>query len=214
MSENKIKLKTIRIGFMGDSAVGKTAIIESILGLEFNLDMLTTYSERYETKFKLKNNEDIRLIILDNGGQERFRSGTFNFMKSVHGIILTFDFTKRKSFDNLNEWLEGIKENITNPFIVLFGNKVDMDNYNLEITSEEASKFAKEKGFAYFETSAKTGQGINEGLSYLVNKIYDKLMEYDDKKIDLNNIKPNNNKSNCAGNKKSKVIKNKKIRLG
>ena len=207
MSENKIKLKTIRIGFMGDSAVGKTAIIESILGLEFNLDMLTTYSERYETKFKLKNNEDIRLIILDNGGQERFRSGAFSFMKSVHGIILTFDFTKRKSFDNLNEWLEGIKENITNPFIVLFGNKVDMDNYNLEITSEEASKFAKEKGIAYFETFAKTGQGINEGLSYLVNKIYDKLMEYDDKKIDLNNIKPNNNKSNCAGNKKSKSNK-------
>ena len=69
------------------------------------------------------------------------------------------------------------------------------------VTSEEASKFAKEKGFAYFETSAKTGQGINEGLSYLVNSIYYKLKGIDDKKIDLNNRKPNNN-SNCAGNKK------------
>ena len=214
MSENKIKLKTIRIGFMGDTIVGKTAIINYILGQEFTEDMMTSLANIYETKFKLKNNEEIKLIIFDNGGQERFRSNTFNFMKSVHGIILTFDFTSRNSFDNLTDWLDQIKENLNNPLIVLFGNKVDRDNHEWTVTSEEASKFAKEKRIAYFETSAKTGQGINEGLSYLVNKIYDKLMEYDDKKIDLNNIKPNNNKSNCAGNKKSKVIKNKKIRLG
>ena len=202
MSENKIKLKTIRIGFMGDTIVGKTAIINYILGQEFTEDMMTSLANIYETKFKLKNNEEIKLIIFDNGGQERFRSNTFNFMKSVHGIILTFDFTSRNSFDNLTDWLDQIKENLNNPLIVLFGNKVDMDRDKWEVTSEEIRDFAKKIGIAYFETSAKKGQGINEGLSYLVNGIYTKIIGIDDNNIMLES-KPNKN-SNCAGNKKEK----------
>ena len=200
MSENEIKLKTIRIGFMGDSTVGKTSIIDSILGQEFTEDMNASLTNRYETKFKLENNEEIKLIILDNGGQERLRSITFNYMKSVHGIILTFDFTRRESFDNLTNWIDQIKENFYNPFIVLFGNKVDMDNHEWTVKSEDASKFAKEMGISYFETSAKTGQGINEGLSYLVNGIYTKIIGINDNNIKLD-TKPNKN-SNCAGNKK------------
>ena len=187
---------------MGDSAVGKTAIIDSILGQEFTEEMLCTYSNKDETKFKFNNNEDIKLIIFDHGGQERFRSGIFAFMKSVDGIILTFDFIRRESFNNLTNWLDQIKENLNNPLIVLFGNKVDRDNHEWTVTSEEASKFAKEKRIAYFETSAKTGLGINEGLSFIVNGIYNKKMGIDDNKIMLG-TKPNNN-SKCAGNKKGK----------
>ena len=75
--------------------------------------------------------------------------------------------------------------------IVLIGNKADIEKNKWGKTSKEASKFAKEKGFAYFETSTKTKLGLNEGLSYIVNAVYDKLM--DDKKIDLEKIQSNKN---------------------
>ena len=204
MKENKNKISVIKIGLLGDTAVGKTAIINSIFGVEFNLQMIMTIgTEKLQTKFKLKNNEDIKLVIWDSGGDERGRHIAMKCMKTVHGIMLIFDFTKKKSFNNLNIWLNDIKDNLDDPLIILVGNKVNINRDDWEVTSEEASKFAKEKGIAFFETSAKTGQGINEGLSYIVNESYDKLMRMDNKKIDLNNIKPNNN-SNCPGNKKCK----------
>ena len=202
MEDNKVKIKAIRIGFLGDSPVGKTAIIYSILGLEFSENIGLTITDKYETKFKLKNNEDIKLIIFDTAGQERFKSIAFKYMFLAHGIILTFDFTRRESFAHLSDWLEGIKENLKEPLIILFGNKVDIDKNKWTVTSEEVREFAGEKEIAYFETSAKTGEGINEGLSYIVNKIYNKLMGIDDNNIMLNQ-KPNNN-SNCAASKKGK----------
>ena len=55
MTDKKISLKAIKIGLLGDSTVGKTAICNSLLGLEFNQDMLSTIgSDKLETKFLLK----------------------------------------------------------------------------------------------------------------------------------------------------------------
>ena len=207
MKEDIVKISAIKIGLLGDTTVGKTAIVNSIMGMEFNPDMLMTIGyDKLEKKFKLKNNEDIKLIIYDICGAERQRCSAMKSIKSVQGIILIFDLTNKKSFDNLNNWLAEIKDNLAEPLIVLFGNKADIEKDKWQVTSEEASKFAKEKRIAYFETSAKTKIGVNEGLSYIVNRVYNKLMGYDDEEIMLDKKKSNTN-SNCAGNKKSKINK-------
>ena len=214
MEKNKINISIIKIVLLGDTLVGKTAIIGSILGLEDNLNTLATGGcFSYDIKFKLKNNEEKKLIIYDVGSNYARRLGNY-YMRGVKGIILIFSFNRRESFNNLNIWIDFIKENITNPVIVLFGNHADIEKDKWEVTSEESSKFAKENGIAYFEISAKTGKGINEGLSYIVNEVYDKLVEnIGEKGKDKNNknimignnnkIKSNKN-SNCAGNKKGK----------
>ena len=204
----KNELTIIRIGLLGDSSVGKSAIVNTFFGNEFGGDLLATIgSDKSEKPLKLKNKENIRLIIWDASGAERMKSVVMNTMKAVKGILLTFDVTRRESFDNLNSWLELIKDNLENPLIVLFGNKVDIEKDKWKVTSEEACILAKEKGFAYFECSAKTGQGINEGLSYIANLIYCKMKGIDEKNIiiNINDLmeKPNKD-SNCPGNKKSK----------
>ena len=147
------------------------------------------------------------IVFWDTAGQERFRSANIKCIRSVNGIILVFDFTDRTSFEHLEIWLREIRNNFPDDtVIVLFGNKIDIEKDKWEVTSEEASKFAEKYHFAYFETSAKTRQGINEGLSYLVNAIYDKIMGIDekDKVMDINDIKKSNKNSNCAGNKNGK----------
>ena len=176
MTDNKISVKAIKVALLGDSSVGKTAICNSLMNIEFSQDMLSTIgSDKLETKFPLKNGNEIKLILWDTAGQERFRSVALKAIKAVQGIVVVFDVTLRKSFENIDSWLEEIKNNFTNPSLVLFGNKVDMDKEKWEVTKEEAEQYAKKMNLQYFETSAKTKKGLNEGFSYIVNESYNKI---------------------------------------
>ena len=162
--EKKIEIKAIRIGLLGDSKVGKSAICHSFMNLEFDFgsNLTTIGSDRFETKIQLKNKKEIKLILWDTAGQERFRSAAFKTIKSVHGIALVFDVTSKESFSNISLWLDDIKDNFDNPCIVLFGNKIDIEKEKWEVTPEEIKKLVEEKKLTYFETSAKEKLGINE----------------------------------------------------
>ena len=79
----------------------------------------------------------------------------------------------------LNEfpnWLNEIKENFEEPCLILFGNKADADKKDWQVTKEEIEDFSKKMNLTYFETSAKANVGINEGFSYIINYIYDKMI--------------------------------------
>jgi small GTP-binding protein len=201
MENANIATKAVKVALLGDTEVGKTAICHSFLGVEFILGGTTTVGvDRLDKKIKLKNSKEIKLIVWDTAGQERFRSAAFKTIKSVQGIALVFDVTSRKTFDNVNLWLEEIKEHFDNPCLVLLGNKVDIEKEKWEVTKEEIEQFAKKKNMAYFETSAKTSKGINESFVHLANIAYDKIEKHkkeepeednDDNKIE---IKPENKK--------------------
>ena len=72
-------------------------------------------------------------------------------------------------------WIEKIKEIFEYPRIILLGNKADINKEEWQVSSEEAKKYAEKLNLKYFETSAKTKQGINEGFSYIINDAYDKI---------------------------------------
>ena len=210
MNGENISITTIKIGLLGDSSVGKTAICNSFLNMEFNDDMLSTIGlEKLETKYKLHDGNTIKLILWDISGQERSRSIALKSIKAVQGVVIVFDVTKKKSFENINLWLEIIKENFQNPCLVLFGNKADMEKEKWVITSEEAKKFANSKKLLYYETSAKTKQGIDEGFSYIANETYKKVKEKKGGNINIEEP-PIKEKSGCFGKKKSKKSGNKK----
>jgi len=124
----KVNLSVIRIGLLGDSMVGKTAICNSFLNIEFNPDSLTTIGhDKSETKYNLKNGKEMKVVLLDTAGQERFKSIATKALKAVHGVIVVFDVTSEKSFENINEWLQKIKDDLSEPNVVIFGNKIDLE---------------------------------------------------------------------------------------
>ena len=212
MTDNKISVKAIKVALLGDSTVGKTAICNSLMNIEFSQDMLSTIgSDKLETKFPLKNGTEIKLILWDTAGQERFRSVALKAIKAVQGIVIVFDVTLKKSFQNIDLWLEEIKNNFNNPSLVLFGNKVDMDKEKWEVTKEEAEQYAKKMNLQYFETSAKTKQGLDEGFSFIVNKAYDTAKAQQGIIIDGDEQKKEEYEyvNGCFGKKKKKKKKNK-----
>ena len=181
MADKKMVLKAIKIGFLGDSKVGKTSLCHAIMDFEFQKDVLSTIGDvKLETKYKLKDGNEIKLILWDTAGQERFRSVALTTLKAVMGIIVVFDITSEETFENVKVWLNEIKENLNEPYLVLFGNKIDRITER-KISYEEALDFADEYNLKYFETSAKTREGLDEGLSYIINQVYEKIVNKDKK---------------------------------
>ena len=202
MSDNKIKVSAIKIGLLGDSTVGKTAICNSFMGIEFTADNLSTIGqEKLETKFLLDNGKEIKLSIWDTAGQERFRATSFKTLRAAHGVIVVFDVTKRETFEHVDDWLKTIKEELQEPNLIIFGNKVDMEDR--KVTAEEAENYAKKQNLKYFETSAKLSTGIKDGFTYLVNDTYKKVEGKENKNIKIGeNEDEYEYVSGCFGKKK------------
>ena len=202
MSDNKIKVSAIKIGLLGDSTVGKTAICNSFMGIEFTADNLSTIGqEKLETKFILDNGKEIKLSIWDTAGQERFRATSFKTLRAAHGVIVVFDVTKRETFEHVDDWLKTIKEELQEPNLIIFGNKVDMEER--KVTAEEAENYAKKQNLKYFETSAKLSTGIKDGFTYLVNDTYKKVEGKENKNIKIGeNEDEYEYVSGCFGKKK------------
>lgn len=89
-----------------------------------------------------------------------------------------YDITKRKSFENLGEWLEESKMHIEphQAVYVIVGHKADMDAER-KVTSREGRQFAEINGLKFLETSAKSGQNVEEAFLTVARDIYQLLEE-------------------------------------
>ena len=77
---------------------------------------------------------------------------------------------------------------------------------------EEAKEFAQKNKLEYFETSAKLNEGIKDGVSFLVNEIYDKMEEKNKNIVIGPGPLPNDEYeevNGCFGKKKRRKKKNK-----
>ena len=151
-----------KIIFTGDSGVGKTSIINSIMGQKFSPEYEPSIGVDFFSKTIRYKGRLIKLQIWDSAGQEKFRSLIPNYIRGSSLIFLIFDVSKKESFQHLNEWIDFIT-NIEKGNIVIVGNKIDLKE-NMEVTREEAEKFCSEKKYEYFEVSAKEGTNINSLL--------------------------------------------------
>lgn len=81
------------------------------------------------TKNVFLEDKTIRLIMWDTAGSERFKSLIPTYLKNAHALILTFDITNKASFLSLPNWLKEIEDKLPeNAYIILVGNKLDMEN--------------------------------------------------------------------------------------
>ena len=189
--------KTCQILLIGDSLVGKTCLIQRYANGIFKEDYITTVGLDYYTKQEMINNLNVSVKLWDTAGQERFKALTPSFFRNAEGVVIAYDVTNSESFDNLKFWISSIKTNLfeKNIFIpiIIIGNKIDLEDMR-DISKDVASAFAKENNFKYFETSAKTGEGVDEAFRDLVNQVLANLDKNEEGTIERKSIKIEENK--------------------
>ena len=170
---NDLRRTIIPLMLLGNNEVGKTSIILNMMGNEFNYSQLVTVGKQsYLYKANIKG-YDLIIKIWDTAGQERFKSLSVQVIKDCDAVMLVYAVDDKKSFLDLNNWLTRISNisDLSKKPIIIVGNKADIIDKR-EVKYEEGKKFAEEKGHKFFETSAKTGEGIKEAFNELFDKLF------------------------------------------
>ena len=226
-SGSSSNIENYKIAIVGNQHVGKTTILSRYKYETTDDTYAPTVGIDFLTKNVFLEDKTIRLIMWDTAGQERFKSLIPSYLKNANCVIITYDVTEKSSFTTLNKWLSDVKDNVVEgTFIILCGNKIDLINKRI-ILKEDAEKLAEENNIAYAETSASTGQGINELFNTIISNFCNVTMNNEEKKEDdldgigsgnfalkdLNkeevNNEPQKKKNCCGGGKKKKKEKKK-----
>jgi len=127
---------------------------------------LTTNINGFKLEIKLQ-----KLQIWDTAGQERFRNITACYYRGAHGVVLVFDLTDPSSFKRVQVWMNDIKRYSSEHIpVLLVGNKHDLVDTRV-VDYNVAKAFADQLGVEYMETSAKTGQGVEDVFQRLANVV-------------------------------------------
>ena len=162
---------TFRVVVIGSSSVGKTSIINKFLHDKFNDKEPNTVGALYESFEEERNGQQMTIQIWDTAGQEQYRSLATVYFRGAAGAIIVYDVTNTPSFNSLEDWLKTFRNsNDSKTVIFVVGNKCDLSG-DRRILADEACKWAESKGCIYIETSAATGENIDDLFKQLVDEL-------------------------------------------
>ena len=164
-----------KIVLIGESWAGKTSIINRFIDDTFNENVISTLSVQFLRKnLELPGNKRITLDIWDTAGQERYRSLNRIFYSNAKAVILVYDITNQKTFDEIkNYWFLQIRQYCSDDIIIaIAANKYDL--YELrEVSNEEGEEFANSINAIFSSTSAKNNSGITNLFESIAMKMLD-----------------------------------------
>ena len=148
-----------KIVFIGNPSTGKTSLLNRICNDKFLPDYDSTIGVDFFTKTIYYNENIFKIQLWDSAGQEKYRSLIPSYLRGASIIFLVYDLTWRESFDAIKSWLGFVNQYTSKDQVklVLVGNKSDLER---KVKNEEGKKLAEKEGMLFFETSAKTADGI------------------------------------------------------
>ena len=181
----------IKIILLGESGVGKTNLINILMGNPFNDNEISSTTNSYSEKKVTINNKLYRLNLWDTIGQEKYRQLTKIFYKDSKVVIFVFDITSKDSFDELDKyWVKDVREQLGDDGIVkgVIANKIDLF-LNEQISTEQGEEYAKKLGAKFLSISAKT-EGPKKFEAFLLSLVEEYIKNNGDiiedpKKVDL-----------------------------
>jgi small GTP-binding protein len=201
MSQNKDD-EEIKIVLIGDSGVGKTNLINTSVGLGFNIQENSTVNSSFVIKEYFINDKKYIANLWDTAGQEAYKGITQLFFRGAEIILLVYDICVPESFESLNEWYELSESTINNEHIYgVIGNKNDL-YLDSKVDEGKAKEFAEAKNALFKLASAK------ENPSDFIDFVEELIIKYKNIKktqrrqsikiTKNNNIKSNQEKKKCC----------------
>lgn len=178
--DDLIKFKLIVVG---DQSTGKSCILNRFVNETFEADYQATIGLDFQSKNITIHDQDVRLILYDTAGQEKFRSLIPMYIREAQIILLIYDVTNKESFDSMPRWFSQVLDVKNNEAVfALIGNKIDLEGER-KVSFEEGKRFADEKNLIFQEVSAKSGENFEQLFNgQIFEAIYNKFKYEFDKR--------------------------------
>ena len=188
LPDNLVNLKVLVVG---EAGVGKSSLMLSFTDEKFMPDILPTVGLDFRVKVVEQAGYSVKLSIWDTAGQERFKNISSAYYRGAQGVVLVFDITDRRTFNNLDVWLAELEKYGGEKMVkVVVGNKRDQvsgldDSPNClyltvfttvqlhkrRVDYDEGKDWADQRGFIYQETSAKDKSNVESVFHVMVERI-------------------------------------------
>ena len=146
----------LKIILLGDSAVGKSKLVERFL--------LDDYEERTSSTYALTmyrhthdiNGVDNKIDIWDTAGQEVFDTLHDSYYFGAHACMLVFDTTRKITYQNLKKWYKEMRNHWPKIPCIWIANKIDVDDR----VTQRKYKFADQAKLPFYFVSAADGTNV------------------------------------------------------
>jgi len=162
-----------KLALIGESGVGKTQFISRFVSDSFTDTFISTIGVEFNAVTRQIQGRNAKLQIWDLAGQERFRSVVQSYYQGTAALVLVYDISDRKSFDNLIENAPTVLQKQEKLAAILVGNKSDLEQR--AVSYDLAKRWADEKGIPFLEASAKTGDNVEMVFQSVVKMAMDNL---------------------------------------
>ncbi|NWU95572.1 RBL2A protein, partial [Upupa epops] len=156
--------ETVKIICLGDSAVGKSKLLERFLLDGFRPQQLSTFAL---TLYKHRAQVDGQTVLVDfwdTAGQERFQSMHASYYHKAHACIMVFDVQRKVTYRNLNNWYKELREFRPEIPCIVLANKIDAD---MKMTQKSFS-FARKLNLPFYFVSAADGTNVVKVFNYAI----------------------------------------------
>lgn len=153
--------------------MGKSAIANMYVSGEFLEEYKPTIGlSIIDKELQIMKDVKITFSLFDLGGLKSFAKIRRHFYKHSKAVLIVFDYSRPETLEVINEWIEEARHFIKDSTIhyIIVGNKIDKLDNREEIRAN-AKKIANQYNFQFFETSALTGEGLDELFMCLTSNL-------------------------------------------
>ncbi|KAL7478948.1 hypothetical protein ACHAW6_004700 [Cyclotella cf. meneghiniana] len=156
-SEDTLGEPDVKVIILGDSAVGKSKLVERYLLDDYNPRRLSTHAlTLYRKNITLGDEKHVKVDFWDTAGQEKFNSMHPSYYYKAHVCVLVFDVTRKQTYLNLTHWFQELRAYCPNIPCILVANKVDVDY----MVTKKNFKFPKDNNIPFFFVSSADGTNV------------------------------------------------------
>lgn len=160
-----------KVCMVGAFATGKTSLIARYVRSIFSENYQTTVGVKIDKKTVVSYGKELNLILWDLYGEDEFQKVHTSYLRGSSGYLLVVDGTRHNTLDIAHALKQRVEDALgILPFIMVLNKSDLIEEWDIE--REEIEKLIT-SGWTVVETSAKTGDGVEE----VFQKLADKLLE-------------------------------------
>jgi len=157
-----------KICLLGDGGVGKTSLVRRYVFDLFDDRYIVSFGTKVVKKVLTMGATNVIMMIWDILGQKEHPKLHAAYYKGASAAFVVCDSTRPETLSSTPEWVESFQKVSPDGALYLLVNKSDLSSV---ISREQVAKMTKSLNIKFMETSAKTGQNVEEAFGDIARLI-------------------------------------------